>query len=58
MANAYIVGAVRTPGGKRDGKLSKIHPTDLGAAVLDELVLRTNIDSSFDFTGLTHFFGN
>ena len=46
MANAYIVGAVRTPGGKRDGKLSKIHPTDLGAAVLDELVLRTNIDSS------------
>ena len=46
MANAYIVGAVRTPGGKRDGKLSKIHPTDLGAAVLDELVLRTSIDSS------------
>ena len=23
MGNAYIVGAVRTPGGKKDGKLNK-----------------------------------
>ena len=38
MGNAYIVGAVRTPGGKKDGKLRNWHPSDLGALVLDELV--------------------
>ena len=37
MGNAYIVGAVRTPGGKKDGKLKNWHPSDLGALVLDEL---------------------
>ena len=41
MGNAYIVGAVRTPGGKKNGKLSNWHPSDLGALVLDELVERT-----------------
>jgi len=30
---AYIVEAVRTAGGKRDGKLSLWHPADLGAKV-------------------------
>ena len=35
MGNAYIVGAVRTPGGRKNGKLSQWHPTDLGALVLD-----------------------
>ena len=33
MGNAYIVGAVRTPGGKKDGKLKNWHPSDLGALV-------------------------
>ena len=42
MGNAYIVGAVRTPGGKKDGKLKNWHPSDLGAFVLDELVKRTD----------------
>jgi acetyl-CoA C-acetyltransferase len=41
---AYIVAAVRTAGGKRGGKLSGWHPTDLGAAVLDSLVSKTRID--------------
>ena len=41
---AYIVEAVRTAGGKRDGKLSKWHPADLGAQVLDELVTRLDMD--------------
>jgi len=41
MGNAYIVGAVRTPGGRKNGKLSNWHPSDLGALVLDELVERT-----------------
>jgi acetyl-CoA C-acetyltransferase len=43
MADAYIVGAVRTATGKRKGRLSGIHPVDLGAAVIDELVDRSGI---------------
>ena len=42
--NAYIVSAVRTPGVKKNGSLSLWHPADLGAKVLDELVLQTGID--------------
>ena len=41
---AYIVEAVRTAGGKRDGRLSLWHPADLGAKVLDELVTRLDRD--------------
>ena len=41
---AYLVAAVRTAGGKRDGSLSKWHPADLGAKVLDELIARTGIN--------------
>ena len=44
MAEAYIVAAVRTAGGKRNGKLSGWHPADLAASVLDELVVRTGCD--------------
>jgi acetyl-CoA acetyltransferase family protein len=43
MADAYIVGAVRTAVGRRRGKLSAWHPIDLGGKVLDELVQRTGI---------------
>ncbi|MDA9739502.1 MAG: acetyl-CoA C-acyltransferase [Pseudomonadota bacterium] len=47
MSNkAYIVEAVRTAGGKRDGKLSLWHPADLGATVLNELVQRLDMDPS------------
>ena len=42
--NAYIVSAVRTAGGKKNGRLSKWHPADLGAQVLDELVRDVGID--------------
>ncbi|MGH2777109.1 MAG: acetyl-CoA C-acetyltransferase, partial [Actinomycetota bacterium] len=35
---AVIVEAVRTPLGKRDGKLSGWHPVDLLAEVLNETV--------------------
>ena len=42
--NAYIVSAVRTAGGKKNGRLSKWHPADLSAQVLDELVRDTGID--------------
>lgn len=43
MADAYIVGAVRTATGKKKGRLSRVHPVDLGAMVVDELVDRTGI---------------
>ena len=44
MSEAFIVEALRTAGGRRNGKLSGIHPADLGAIVLDALVDRTGID--------------
>lgn len=44
MPDAVIVEAVRTAIGKRNGSLSEVHPTDLGAVVLRELADRTGID--------------
>jgi len=44
MAEAYIVDAVRTAGGRRGGKLAGWHPADMGAEVLNALVERTGID--------------
>ena len=44
MAEAYIVEALRTAGGRRGGALRDWHPVDLGAAVLDALVARSGID--------------
>ncbi|MFF4753676.1 acetyl-CoA C-acetyltransferase [Streptomyces sp. NPDC002514] len=44
MAEAYIVEAVRTPIARRNGGLSAVHPADLGAHVLKELVARSGID--------------
>ncbi|OZM80755.1 acetyl-CoA C-acetyltransferase [Pseudonocardia sp. MH-G8] len=46
MAEAYIVGAVRTPVGTRKGALAGVHPADLGAHVLRELMTRTGLDPS------------
>ncbi|MGI5325859.1 acetyl-CoA C-acetyltransferase [Actinomadura nitritigenes] len=46
MAEAYIVGAVRTPVGTKKGALKDVHPADLGAHVLKELVNRTGVDPS------------
>src|SRR3954464_7213809 len=44
MPEAYIVDAVRTPVGRKNGGLAKAHPADLGAHVLTELVNRAGID--------------
>jgi acetyl-CoA acyltransferase len=44
MADAVIVDAVRTPGGKRNGKLAGWHPADLAAEVLNALVERNDLD--------------
>ena len=46
MAEAYIVGAVRTAIGTRKGSLAPVHPADLGAHVLTELFARTGADPS------------
>jgi acetyl-CoA C-acetyltransferase len=44
VSEAYIVGAVRSPVGKRNGGLSAVHPADLAAQVLQELIVRTGVD--------------
>jgi acetyl-CoA C-acetyltransferase len=44
MPEAYIIDAIRTPGGRRGGGLSHLHPVDLGAVVLQELMTRTGVD--------------
>jgi acetyl-CoA acyltransferase len=44
MRDAVIVGAVRTPVGRRKGGLSDIHPVDLSAHVLRALAERTGLD--------------
>ena len=41
---AVIVEAIRTPGGKKGGKLKDWHPVELLAEVLGETVARTRID--------------
>jgi acetyl-CoA C-acetyltransferase len=45
VAEAYIVGAVRTPVGKRDGGLAWMNPVDLAAHVLRALIARTGVDA-------------
>jgi acetyl-CoA acyltransferase len=44
MNDAVILGAVRSPIGKKNGKLSGIHPTDLLGMVLRGLLDRTGVD--------------
>jgi acetyl-CoA acyltransferase len=44
MPAAFIVDAVRTPIGKRNGSLRGWHPVDLSALVVEALVRRTGVD--------------
>src|ERR687886_1774497 len=44
MRDAVIVGAVRTPVGRRKGGLAGVHPVDLSAHVLRALAERTGLD--------------
>jgi acetyl-CoA C-acetyltransferase len=46
VSEAYIVGAVRTPVGRRKGGLAAMHPVDMAAQVLTELIARTGADPS------------
>ena len=44
MAEAFIVAAARTAGGRRNGRVSGWHPADLAAQVINALVDRTGAD--------------
>jgi len=44
MAEAYIVAAVRTAGGRRGGRLAGWHPADMAGEVLNALADRSGID--------------
>ena len=44
MPNAVIVDAVRTPGGKRNGKLSNWHAVDLASESLKAIQERNDLD--------------
>ena len=44
MYNAVIVDAIRTPLGRRNGKLKEWHPVDLAAETMNALIARTGID--------------
>ena len=44
MAEAYIVAAARTAGGRKGGRLAGWHPADLAAQVLNALMARTGAD--------------
>ena len=45
MVTAVIVDAIRTPLGRRNGKLKNWHPVDLAAETLKALIDRTGIDA-------------
>src|SRR5499427_1022860 len=44
MSEAYIIDAVRTPVGKRNGGLAAVHPADLGAHSIRALFDRADVD--------------
>lgn len=46
MADAYLIDALRTPTGKRAGRLANVHPADLGAHVLRALVERNAVPAA------------
>ncbi len=44
MSEAFVVDAVRSPVGKRNGGLAKVHPADLGAHSIRALMERVDVD--------------
>jgi len=44
MAEAYIVSASRTAGGRRDGRLKGWHPADMAGEVLKSVISKANAD--------------
>jgi acetyl-CoA C-acetyltransferase len=46
MPEAYIIDAIRAPIGRKKGSLAHLHPADLAAHPIAELVKRTGIDAN------------
>jgi acetyl-CoA acetyltransferase family protein len=46
MGDAYIIDAVRTPVGRRNGALSGVRADELAATTLSEIINRTGVDPS------------
>jgi len=44
MPEAYVIDAVRTPVGRKDGVFRDVHPSDLGGHVLRAIVERSGLD--------------
>jgi acetyl-CoA acetyltransferase len=44
MAEAYLVGGVRTPVGRYGGALASVRPDDLASLVVGEAVRRAGLD--------------
>jgi acetyl-CoA C-acetyltransferase len=44
MPEAYIIDAVRSPVGRRNGGLAQIHPADLGAHAIGALMSKVDVD--------------
>jgi len=44
VAEAYVVDAIRTAGGRRNGRLAGWHPADMAGEILNALVDRSKID--------------
>src|SRR5215813_1797138 len=44
MSEAFIVDAVRVAGGRRKGRLSNVHPADLGAMSINAILARNDFD--------------
>ncbi len=45
MQSAYVMAALRTAGGRKNGRLKDWHPVDLAATVLDNVVARAGVDA-------------
>jgi len=52
MAEAYLVGGVRTPVGRYGGALASVRPDDLAALVVGELVRRAELDLAGELGGI------
>lgn len=46
MSEAYIIDALRTPVGRRNGALAEIHSADLAAVPLSAMLDRIGIDTA------------
>jgi acetyl-CoA C-acetyltransferase len=44
MVQTYILEAVRTAGGRRNGRLAGVHPTALASVTLDAVIDRSGLD--------------